>query len=163
MKFTDLYPGFPGERVEVRDRRRPHRARGRGTWTTQVFGVGTLTDIYDVSPESLTLDLVGTPVRAFGAGVRRARGRGRRALLQVPHAQRDRVRRRRARRAARRRAAEDAAGRLRDAVGARAGARSGARKGGAGAAAGAAVGRSPLREHRRHRRTPARRTRSRRS
>jgi hypothetical protein len=66
-KFTDLYPGFPGERVEVAIDAGLIDVDDVNSWTTQVFGVGTLTDIYDVSVESLTLDLVGTPVSAFGA------------------------------------------------------------------------------------------------
>ena len=66
-RFTDLYPGFPGERVEVAIDAGLIEVDDVRSWTTQVFGVGTLTDIYDVSVESLTLDIVGTPVRAFGA------------------------------------------------------------------------------------------------
>jgi len=66
-RFTDLYPGFPGERVEVAIDAGLIEVDDVRSWTTQVFGVGTLTDIYDISVESLTLDIVGTPVRAFGA------------------------------------------------------------------------------------------------
>ena len=66
-RFTDLYPGFPGERVEVAIDAGLIEVEDVRSWTTQVFGIGTLTDIYDISVESLTLDIVGTPVRAFGA------------------------------------------------------------------------------------------------
>jgi hypothetical protein len=67
LRFTDVYPGFPGERVEVALDAALVEVDDVAGWTTQVFGVGTLTDIVDVSPESLTLDMVGTEVRAFGA------------------------------------------------------------------------------------------------
>jgi hypothetical protein len=67
LRFMDVYPGFPGERMEVALDAALVEVDDVRAWTTQVFGVGTLTDIYDVSPESLTLDLVGTEVRAFGA------------------------------------------------------------------------------------------------
>lgn len=74
VPFGELYPGFPGERVEVAIDAGLVEIDDVTDWTTQVFGVGTLTEIYDVSPESLTLDLVGAPVRAFGAASGRLDG-----------------------------------------------------------------------------------------
>jgi hypothetical protein len=67
LRFEDVYPGFPGERMEVALDAALVEVDDVRQWTTQVFGVGTLTDIHDVSPESLTLNIVGTEVRAFGA------------------------------------------------------------------------------------------------
>ena len=67
LPFTDVYPGFPGERMEVALDAALIEVDDVRAWTTQVFGVGVLTDIYDVSPEALTLGIVGTEVRAFGA------------------------------------------------------------------------------------------------
>jgi hypothetical protein len=67
LPFTDVYPGFPGERMEVALDAALIEVDDVRDWTTQVYGVGELTDIYDVSPEALTLDIVGMPVRAFGA------------------------------------------------------------------------------------------------
>ena len=67
LPFTEVYPGFPGERMEVALDAALIEIDDVRDWTTQVYGIGVLTDIYDVSPEALTLDIVGTPVRAFGA------------------------------------------------------------------------------------------------
>src|SRR6266702_7003652 len=35
-------------------------------WTAQVFGVGELGETVDLNPDTLSLDLIGCPVRAFG-------------------------------------------------------------------------------------------------
>src|SRR6185436_11812478 len=35
-------------------------------WTSQVFGIGEIGDVFDANPNTVTLDLIGTPVRAFG-------------------------------------------------------------------------------------------------
>lgn len=64
--FKDVYPGWPGERsyanldaglIEVDDVTR---------WTAQVFGVGELDDPVDLNTDTISLDLIGCPVRAFG-------------------------------------------------------------------------------------------------
>jgi len=36
-------------------------------WTSQSFGIGEIGDVFDATEASLTLDLIGTPVRAFTA------------------------------------------------------------------------------------------------
>ena len=68
MPYDEIYPGMPGGRraeiavdaglIEVADVER---------WTSQVFGLGDLGEVWDVGPESLSLDLIDEPVRAFGA------------------------------------------------------------------------------------------------
>ena len=64
--FKDVYRGWPGERayanldaglIEVEDVKR---------WTAQVFGVGELDDPVDLNTDTISLDLIGCPVRAFG-------------------------------------------------------------------------------------------------
>jgi hypothetical protein len=35
-------------------------------WTSQVFGIGEIGDVFDATASTLTLDLLGLPVRAFG-------------------------------------------------------------------------------------------------
>lgn len=35
-------------------------------WTSQVFGIGEIGDVFDATAATLTLDLLGLPVRAFG-------------------------------------------------------------------------------------------------
>jgi hypothetical protein len=66
--YEEVYPGLPGGRrmevaldaglIEIEDVNR---------WTTQVFGLGTLGEIVDIGPESLSLELIGKPLRAYGA------------------------------------------------------------------------------------------------
>jgi hypothetical protein len=35
-------------------------------WTSQAFGIGEIGEVFDATPQSVTLDLIGCPVRAFG-------------------------------------------------------------------------------------------------
>ena len=64
--FEEVYLGWPGKEVfvnldvgliEVADQRE---------WTTQIYGVGSLGALADLSTINLTLDIIGCPVRAFG-------------------------------------------------------------------------------------------------
>ena len=36
-------------------------------WTSQVFGIGEVGEVFDATAQTVTLDLIGCPVRAFGA------------------------------------------------------------------------------------------------
>lgn len=74
-RLVDLYPEFPGARtlvnldlglVEIDD---VHR------WTTQVYGIGRIGPMADLSIRNLTLQLVGSEVLAWGAASGRMRGR----------------------------------------------------------------------------------------
>lgn len=65
-RFEETYEGWPGKNVfvnldvgliEVADQRR---------WTTQIYGVGPLGPLADLSTINLSLDLIGCPVRAYG-------------------------------------------------------------------------------------------------
>jgi hypothetical protein len=37
-----------------------------GEWTSQAFGIGENGEIFDATEHSITLDIIGCPVRAFG-------------------------------------------------------------------------------------------------
>jgi hypothetical protein len=37
-----------------------------GEWTSQAFGIGEIGEIFDATEHSITLDIIGCPVRAFG-------------------------------------------------------------------------------------------------
>lgn len=65
--FPDAYPGFVGARMELAIDAGLIEVSDVNQWTTQVFGLGVLEPMRDVSPESMSLELVGTQVRAFGA------------------------------------------------------------------------------------------------
>ncbi|MDB6058200.1 MAG: hypothetical protein JWO95_2044, partial [Verrucomicrobiales bacterium] len=43
-------------------------------WTSQAFGIGEIGDIFDATCQSVTLDLIGCPVRAFGGATGVAEG-----------------------------------------------------------------------------------------
>jgi hypothetical protein len=67
LGFEQAYPGLPGSRMEVAIDAGLIELDDVREWTTQVFGVGQLSEMRDLGPEALSLDLIGTPVRAFGA------------------------------------------------------------------------------------------------
>ncbi|HEX8084515.1 MAG TPA: hypothetical protein VF529_09515 [Solirubrobacteraceae bacterium] len=66
VSFADAYPGFAGRRMELAIDAGLIEIEDVQEWTTQVFGVGRLGEMLDLGPESLSLGLVGHPVRAFG-------------------------------------------------------------------------------------------------
>lgn len=74
LAFSTAYRGWPGEDamatldaglIEVHDVRE---------WSAQIFGLGELGATVDLNTHTITLDLIGTPVDAFGAGSRRLTG-----------------------------------------------------------------------------------------
>ena len=65
--FKDVYPGWPGERSYVNIDAGLIRVDDIEYWTSQVFGVGEIGDLVDLNTNTLSLDLIGCPVRAFGA------------------------------------------------------------------------------------------------
>jgi hypothetical protein len=68
LPFSKVYPGLPGgRRMEVAIDAGLIEIDDVNRWTTQVLGLGTLGEIVDVGTESLSLDLIGQPLRAFGA------------------------------------------------------------------------------------------------
>lgn len=67
LPFEQVYPGLPGGRMEVAIDAGLVAVDDVTDWTTQVFGVGALTEMRDLGPEALTLELIGMPVRAYGA------------------------------------------------------------------------------------------------
>lgn len=42
------------------------RISNAGDWTAQAFGIGEIGELFDATEHTLTLDLIGIPVRAFG-------------------------------------------------------------------------------------------------
>jgi hypothetical protein len=65
--FKDVYKGWPGERSYVNLDAGLIRIDDIEYWTSQVFGIGEIGDPVDLNTDTLSLDLVGCPVRAFGA------------------------------------------------------------------------------------------------
>jgi hypothetical protein len=64
--FPAVYPGWPGTRCEVNLDVGLVRVDDLSRWTAQVFGVGELGPLVDLNVDTLSLDLIGCDVRAFG-------------------------------------------------------------------------------------------------
>ncbi len=64
--FSAVYPGWPGANVESNLDVGLVRVDDLSVWTTQVMGIGPLGALADLTTDSITLDLIGCPVRAFG-------------------------------------------------------------------------------------------------
>ncbi len=67
VPFSQLYPGWSGERVLGNlDAGLIHVIDIQG-WTAQVYGVGEIGPLLDLNVDTFTLDLIDCPVTAFGA------------------------------------------------------------------------------------------------
>jgi hypothetical protein len=64
--MASIFPGWPGERTYVRLDAGLVLLEDVSFWTSQVFGIGEVGEVFDATPQTVTLDLIGTPVRAFG-------------------------------------------------------------------------------------------------
>jgi hypothetical protein len=73
--FTDMYPTWPGKNVKVHLDAGLIRIDDKRDWTTQVAGMGPLAEWIDISTDTLTLDIIDSRLRAFGAASGELRGR----------------------------------------------------------------------------------------
>jgi hypothetical protein len=64
--FQEVYLGWPGARVYSNLDAGLIRIDDVNYWTAQVFGVGEIADPVDLNTDTISLDLIGCPVRAFG-------------------------------------------------------------------------------------------------
>lgn len=67
LVFTELYPGCPGDNVYVNLDIGLIEAHDLAQWTPQVYGLGKLGPLADLSVENFSLQLIGARVRAYGA------------------------------------------------------------------------------------------------
>jgi len=65
--FTKMYQGWPGENILLHLDAGLIRIDNIADWTTQVAGMGPLSEWLDLTTDSLTLDIIDQDVRAFGA------------------------------------------------------------------------------------------------
>jgi hypothetical protein len=65
--FEQVYRGWPGNRTFCNLDAALVRVDDIGTWTAQTYGIGELGPIVDLHPDTLTIDWIGCPLRAFGA------------------------------------------------------------------------------------------------
>jgi hypothetical protein len=68
LPFKKLYPSWPGDNVFVDLDVGLIDVDDLNTWTTQVYGVGEIGALADLSDSNISLRLIGVPVRAYGAG-----------------------------------------------------------------------------------------------
>ena len=66
MPMSRAFPAWSGLRTNLAFDAGLVRIDRLGTWTSQVFGIGEIGEIFSATEHTLTLDLIGTPVRAFG-------------------------------------------------------------------------------------------------
>jgi hypothetical protein len=67
IPFTEAFPGWPGARSFSNLDAGLIRLDELANWTAQVYGVGEIGEPIDLNTETLSLALIGTPVKAFGA------------------------------------------------------------------------------------------------
>ncbi len=65
--FEDVYPGWPGRFAVVNLDAGLVLLDDLTDWTSQVFGIGEMGPVADMNVHTVSLDLIGTPVRAFGS------------------------------------------------------------------------------------------------
>jgi hypothetical protein len=67
QRFEHLYPGWPGKDLYVNLDIGLIEVDDVNRWTTQVYGIGEIGELADLSVRNLTLTLIGCPVIAHGA------------------------------------------------------------------------------------------------
>jgi hypothetical protein len=65
--FTEVFRGWPGTRVYSTLDAGLVRIDELRYWTAQIFGVGEIGEPIDMHTDSISIDLIGCPVRAFGS------------------------------------------------------------------------------------------------
>ncbi|MCA1815211.1 MAG: hypothetical protein LC746_02165 [Acidobacteria bacterium] len=66
LLFKDVYTGWPGQNVYVNADVGLIEVKDKNRWTPQVYSVGVVDQLADVSIENLSLQLVNARVRAYG-------------------------------------------------------------------------------------------------
>jgi hypothetical protein len=67
VPFSEVYPGWPGDRtISVQDSGLIRLERVE-RWSSQLFGIGELANPADLNTTNISLDLIGAPVRSYGA------------------------------------------------------------------------------------------------
>ena len=67
LPFEDVYSGWPGKKVLVNLDIGLVELADKNRWTAQVYGVGMMGNVADLSIDNLSLRLIGSRVRAFGS------------------------------------------------------------------------------------------------
>jgi hypothetical protein len=65
--MSSVFPRWPGANVYLTLDAGLIRLDDINDWTAQVYGIGEIGELFNATEYSLTLDMIGCPVRAFGA------------------------------------------------------------------------------------------------
>lgn len=63
---SEVYSGYPSSRALINLDAGLIRVEDVNEWTAQVFGIGEVGEMVDINLETISLDLIGVPVKAFG-------------------------------------------------------------------------------------------------
>ena len=64
--MSDVFSGWPGASTYLALDAGLVRIDNVNDWTAQAYGIGEIGEVFDATKQSVTLDLIGCPVRAFG-------------------------------------------------------------------------------------------------
>jgi hypothetical protein len=64
--FNELFPGWANYSAKMTIDAGLIRIDNIQNWTAQVFGIGEIDEVYDATPNTITLDLITCPVKGFG-------------------------------------------------------------------------------------------------
>lgn len=64
--MSSVFPGWAGSRTFLTLDAGLVRIDDVRDWTSQAFGIGEIAEVFDATEQSVTLDLIGCPLRAFG-------------------------------------------------------------------------------------------------
>jgi hypothetical protein len=73
-RLQEVYPGLSGSRMMVNVDAGLVRLDELSRWTAQVYGIGKMGSMIDINVDRLSLDLIGCPVKAYGAASGLLRG-----------------------------------------------------------------------------------------
>ncbi len=73
--FSEVYPGWPGDRVLANLDAGLVRIDDIQGWTAQVYGIGEIGAAWDLDVHSFRLDIIGCPLVAFGGASGEMKGR----------------------------------------------------------------------------------------
>jgi hypothetical protein len=75
IPFSEAYPSWPGARTCLNLDAGLIELRSLVGWTTQVYGVGELDEPVNLNMETLSLDIIGCPLKAYGGASGELEGR----------------------------------------------------------------------------------------
>jgi hypothetical protein len=91
-RFARVFGGWPGDRAYANQDVGLIRIDESAHWTAQVYGIGQLGQLVDLHPDTITLDLIGAQLRAFGGASGELSGENPGPLLSIQVRRRLRLR-----------------------------------------------------------------------